>query len=256
VSNSFVLTPYFLEARQPSIAALARPGWRINDGTRQIQGDRMGMMCELHRALAAEVQGIAARGDRPVSIAGDCCAAIPVLAGIERVGIQPLLVWLDAHGDFNTHQTTLSGFIGGMPLAMITGRGDQTLMEASGLVPLADERVLLADARDLDPPERSFLERSGVTYMSDLDLLVEIVAGRPIHVHLDLDIIDADQAPAMMYPVPGGPSVDTLCAAVTQLRTRARLISVSVTTWDVEKDTDGRTARACWQVLDALVEEL
>ena len=210
-------------------------------------------MCEIHRALAAQVELIAARGDRPVSIAGDCCAAIPAIAGVERVGIRPVLVWLDAHGDFNTHQTTLSGFIGGMPLAMITGRGDQTLMEASGLAPLADERVILADARDLDPPERSFLERSGVTHTADFEVLAEIVEARPIHVHLDLDVIDAGQAPAMLYPVEGGPTVDALCAVAEQLRTRARLVSVSVTLWDVEKDTDGRTARACWRALDALI---
>ena len=60
-------------------------------------------------------------------------------------------MWLVSHGDFNTWETTPSGFLGGMPLAMLTGRGDQRMLEAVGLDPLADNQVWLSDARDLDP---------------------------------------------------------------------------------------------------------
>jgi arginase len=62
-----------------------------------------------------------------VSIAGDCVATMGVLAGLHDAGITPTLIWFDAHGDFNTWETTPSGFLGGMPLAMIVGRGEQTM---------------------------------------------------------------------------------------------------------------------------------
>lgn len=210
-------------------------------------------MCAVHQPLVSEVARIAAAGDRPISVAGDCCQVIAVLAGLQQAGIQPMVVWLDAHGDFNTHESTLSGFVGGMPLAMLTGRGDQTLVTSAGLTPVPDERVILADARDLDAPERELLRQSRVTHTADVERLPDLVADRPIHVHLDVDVIDAAEAPAMMYPVNGGPSIETLRRVVGELRTRGRLVSASMTPWDFDRDRDGRTAAACWRVFDSLV---
>jgi len=247
-----MVTPYFLDRPSPAVASLARPGWCVNDSARPSGGDQLDHMSAIHRSLAVEVERAARRGDRPVSIGGDCCAAIPVVAGLQRAGVSPLLVWLDAHGDFNTHESTLSGFIGGMPLAMLTGRGDPTLVQASGVSPLADDRVILADARDLDPPERELLDRSQVTRVSDVGRLADLVAGKAIHVHLDVDILDAAEAPAMLYPVAGGPSVDALCRAAEQLRARATVVAVSITPWLIDRDQDGSTARAGWKVIEAL----
>lgn len=251
--NQWVLTPFFLDAPQPAVTRLVRPGWRINTPTLPGGVNQLGSMCAVHEPLVADVARIAAAGDRPVSIAGDCCAVIAVLAGLQQAGIEPMVVWLDAHGDFNTHETTLSGFVAGMALAMITGRGDQTLLKADGLTPVPDERVILADARDLDPPERELLQQSRVTHTADVERLPDLVDGRPIHVHLDVDVIDAAEAPATLFPVNGGPSVDTLRRVVGQLRTRAQVISASMTPWAFDRDTDGRTAAACWRVFESLV---
>ena len=77
---------------------------------------RMGV---LYRGLARLVEG----EDAPVVISGDCMVAIGVLAGLQARGIDPTLLWFDAHGDFHTWETTASGFLGGMPLAMVSGRG-------------------------------------------------------------------------------------------------------------------------------------
>jgi len=254
VQNWWIFTPFSLDAPMPAIAQLARPGSHLIEAAPS-GDDQLARMVRIHQPLVSEAEKATVSDERPVSIAGDCCAVIAVLAGVQRAGIDPMLVWLDAHGDFNTHATTVSGFVGGMPLAMLTGRGDQTLLRADKLPPLADTDVILADARDLDPAERGLLQQSRVTHTHDFESLVDRVAGRPFHVHFDADVIDAAEAPAMAYPVPGGPSVETLRRVVTRLHETGNLVSASMTPWAFDRDTDGRTAAACWSIFSALVGE-
>jgi arginase len=87
-----------------------------------------------------------------VSIAGDCCTSLGVAAGLLAAGIDPTLIWFDAHGDFNTWETTPSGFLGGMPLAMLAGRGEQTIVHGVGLKNLEESNIYLADARETSIP--------------------------------------------------------------------------------------------------------
>ena len=115
-------------------------------------------MGALYRHLADRVTTL----DDIVVYGGDCVSTIGVLAGLQRKGIQPTLIFFDAHGDFNTWETSPSGFIGGMPLAMLTGRGEQTIVESAGLTPLLDERVVLVDGRDLDQGEDASIAASDI----------------------------------------------------------------------------------------------
>lgn len=266
--NQWMLTPFFLDAPDPALRQLAQPDWWVNDGgasgtapppsaaaiaASSAADAQMTRMSEIHRPLTARVAAAAAEGERPVSIAGDCCAVIAVIAGLQKAGLDPVLLWLDAHGDFNTHDTTLSGFVGGMPLAMITGRGHRALIDAAALRPLPDEDVLLADARDLDEPERELLERSAVTRYAEFQTLLDRLPDRPIHVHFDVDVLDPIEAPAMLYPVANGVPAATLAPLLERLRTTRRLVSASMTPWAIARDKDGRTAEACWRVFHALV---
>jgi arginase len=250
--NRFLLTAFVLDQPDPALSRLGGPGWDINAPT--IPGaSQMARLAVLHRHLSGLVAASVGRGARPVSIAGDCCATIGVLAGLQRAGLDPVVVWLDAHGDFNTHETTISGFLGGMPLAMITGRGDTAIAESAGLRFVADASVFLCDARDLDPRERELLASSGVHHLRDpADVPSALPEDRPIYVHLDVDILDPSDAPAMKYPAPGGPSLESLVSLGEALRASGRLAGVSVTTWDLATDRDGRTERSCLAVLRAL----
>src|SRR5690606_8729880 len=144
----------------------------------------------LHAPLARFVEKTASAGDRPVSVAGDCCAAVPVLAGLRAAGIEPHLVWIDAHGDFNTPETSRSQFLGGMPLAMIAGRGPRWMAEAVGLSPLPEERIWLIDARVLDPLERAALDASAVR-RTGVAGLASLRLDGPVLVHIDMDVLDA-----------------------------------------------------------------
>ncbi len=253
MQNQFILSPFFLEKPLPAAERLALPDWIINKPPLQENG-QMARMSIVHRHLADIVANTVKNGCRPVSIAGDCCTVIGVLAGLQRAGVNPRLVWLDAHGDFNTRETTPSGFIGGMPLAMIVGRGDQTLMKAAALTPLPERNVFLADARDLDPGERELLQESKVLHATDVASIPQLISSeQPIYIHLDTDVIDASEAPAMKYPVKGGPTLKKLREMVKRLANTGRVAGVSMTLWDLEQDADRRTERASMALLKAAI---
>jgi len=257
-TNHWLLTPYALDAPLPALARLAQPGWNVSSGVPSANtesDDQLTRMAAIHAPLVADVAKVAADGGRPVCVVGDCCQPIAVLAGLQRAGLGPMVVWFDAHGDFNTHETTISGYVAGMSIAMITGRGNQTLVEASGLKPLPDTDIILADARDLDPAERELLEKSKVAHLTDFNELVERIStsDRPFYVHFDVDVIDCAEAPAQQFPVPGGPGIETLRNAAARLHQTGRLAAASMNPWALDKDTDGRTAAACWSIFNALV---
>jgi arginase len=253
MENHYILTPFYLDEYLPGLTALAQPGGRINkpelpEGNKQV---RMGA---LYQPLAQAVDEAAWRGERPVSLAGDCCTAIGVLAGLQRAGIDPLLVWFDAHGDFNTWETTPSGFLGGMPLAMLVGRGEATIADAVDLRPLPEAQVILTDARDLDPGERLALEGSDVAHLPDVtDLLDHPMEDRPLYVHFDTDTVDPVDAPAMNYLAEGGPSADELSQVFRALAATGRVVAASLSSWSPALDEDGRSRGVCMGLLDILV---
>ena len=255
--NHWLVTPYALDAPLPALARLARPGWNVSSGVPSLNsdGDQLTRMAAIHAPLVADVAKAVELRERPVCIVGDCCQPIAVLAGLQRAGLAPMVVWFDAHGDFNTHETSITGYVAGMTIAMITGRGNQTLVEANGLKPLPDTDIILADARDLDPKERELLETSKVAHLTDVNEVVERVAAsdRPFYVHLDVDVLDSGEAPAQQYPVPNGPGIETLRNVAARLHQTGRLAAASMNPWALDKDTDGRTAAACWSIFNALV---
>jgi arginase len=252
MKNQFVVSPFFLDQDLPPLERFARPGWHLNkpglEGT-----DQLARMSAVHRSLAELVERAVRDGERPVSLAGDCCATIGVLAGLQAAGIRPTLVWLDAHGDFNTPETTPSGFIGGMPLAMLVGRGDQTLVRAAGMTSQPEDEVFLADARDLDPAEAEAVRESAVHHVTHLSALPERVPDSPLYIHLDVDVLNPEDAPAMLYPTPGGSSLPEACAVMEALAATGRVVAVSVTPWSFGKDADGKTEQACTRLLRSLV---
>jgi arginase len=178
---------------------------------------------------------------------------LPVIAGLQRAGVAPRLLWLDAHGDFNTAETSPSGFIGGMPLAMLVGRGDQWLLDHLRMAPFPERDVVLFNARDLDPLEQDALAASEVKHLKTLEALAaEPLGDRPLHIHLDADVINPLDCPAVHYPARGGPRLAELEEAMCRLVSAARPVSFSMTTWIVDQDTDGRSQLAGMRILDAI----
>ena len=253
MADRYLLTPFFLDEAQPELESLAGPGWRRNRPVLP-ESTTQGRMSAVHRPLADLVAGTLGDGERPIAVTGDCCAAIAVAGGLERAGIEPVLVWLDAHGDFNTWDTTPSGFLGGMPLAMLVGRGDLTLMDQVTSRPFSEDRVVLTDARDLDAGERVLLEGSAVRHLTDpRALLTHPWPDRQLWVHFDVDIVDPTDAPAVLYPAPGGLRAAELDEIFRELAARREIVAVSFSTWSFERDRDGRTREVCLKLLQALL---
>ena len=253
MTDAWVLTPYYIDQPMPGLEALLEPGWLLNRPVLPA-GDPQEIMFGLHRSLADRVHEAVRRADRPVSVAGDCCSSIGVLAGVQRAGVDPYLIWLDAHGDFNTWETTPSGFLGGMPLAMLVGLGEQRMPLAVALRNIPQRDVLLCDGRDLDPGERDLLASSQVLHVDCfLDLLETRFPDRPLYVHFDTDLIDPRQAPAMNYPAAGGPSAEQVAALFRQIARTGRLAAASLSSWNPALDPDGSTQALCMGLLAELL---
>ena len=254
MKDKFILTPYFLDQPLPGLERLTGENWAVNQptiGDGSIQ-ERLGV---LYQPLAEIVFNAVSGGERPVSIAGDCCTSIGVFAGLKRANIHADLIWFDAHGDFNTWETTPSGFLGGMPLAMLVGRGEQTILEAVGLNTIDETKVILTDARDLDPGERESLEESQVVHMTNVEELINYPLGvGDLYIHFDTDIVDPSEAPGMNYPAPGGPSVNTLQRVFQHLAHTRRIVAVSLSSWNPSLDPDGRSQTTAMSLLHTLLE--
>jgi arginase len=253
MKNSFILTPLFLDRPVPGLTSLAEADWTVHSPDLP-EGDQRARMSAVHGMLAALVEDAIRRGGRPVSIAGDCCAAIPVLAGLQRCGIAPTLIWFDAHGDFNTPESSPSGFLGGMPLAMIAGQGDLALPAAVSLQTLPESRIILTDGRDLDPAEKESLASSAVVHLtSPEDLLRRNLPEGPLYVHFDVDVVSLAESPAQNYPAAGGPSSALLHAIFRRLAGTGRVAAVSMSTWNPDLDKNRRSEVASMDLLQTLV---
>jgi len=152
--------------------------------------DSRGCLLEAGGQIA---DGLAA-GRVPILVAGECSVAVSTLPVVVRERPAVRVLWLDAHGDFNTPVTSASGYLGGMCLAGACGLWDTGF--GAGLEPA---RVIMHGVRELDGPERVALDRTGVHRVQDPAQL----EGLELFVHVDLDVLDPDAHPAT-FPAPGG----------------------------------------------------
>jgi arginase family enzyme len=185
----------------------------------------------------------------PALVAGDCSIALTTLPALARNRPDAKVLWLDAHGDFNTPDTTSSGFLGGMCLAGACGRWDAGL----GQEPLPVERLVLCGVRDLEDPEREALERGRVTVIgAALETLVYVVNAlddAPVYVHLDLDVLDPEVMPAR-YPSGGGLSQEKLYDLLDAVAEACEVVGVEITCLE-DQERAGLVADTVAPLLDA-----
>src|SRR5688572_30152512 len=120
------LSPFFIGVPEPGLA-VASSTWDTIVTTTATGSRPMETVVDVNRRVSDHVCDTLRTGDQALVVAGDCLSALGCVAGVQRAGYSFFLLWFDAHGDFHTPSTTVSGHLGGMPLAMITGRGDLTL---------------------------------------------------------------------------------------------------------------------------------
>jgi arginase len=175
-------------------------------------------------AAAAEVSAALDQGELPLLTASDCSLCIATLPTVARRVPGVRFLWIDAHGDFNTPETTPSGFLGGMCLGAACGRWDagwpDTIDPAS---------VSFLGVRDLDPGERVEVEAAGVGE--------GVPDEGPVYVHLDLDGLDPAVMP-VQFPVPGGLSAGEVRDVLAGLVDNGRLVGLEVTAFEHPEHLD------------------
>lgn len=207
------------------------------------------------RDLAQQVRDVISSNTLPIILGGDHSLSIGSVAGVahnRRIGV----IWLDAHGDYNTPETTPSGNIHGMGLAVLTGRGHPTLTGLIGRAPvIRPGDAALVGVRNLDDGERELLRTSGVRVftMHDIDrrgmaavmeeaILHVSASTSGFHLSFDLDVLDPHEAPGVGTPVLGGITYREAHLAMELVAASGRLISLDLVEVNPILDTRNMTA--------------
>ncbi|HEU5439812.1 MAG TPA: arginase [Ktedonobacterales bacterium] len=193
----------------------------------------------------------------PLVLGGDHSIALGSIGGVSRALAGIGVIWFDAHGDFNTNETTPSGNIHGMVLGALCGYGAPALVNATGPGPRLDvARVVIVGARDLDAGERGLLHRAGVRVltMADIDrrgmydvtreaiaLATDGTAG--LHVSFDMDVVDPSEAPGVGTPVHGGITYREAHLAMELVGESGKLVGMDLVEVNPILDQANRTAQ-------------
>ncbi len=254
------------------VERITQLGYEVNDrGDLPIErprlvpaaGEKLKYLAEIHVAcehLATQVEQIVDAGELPITIGGDHSIAIGSLAGVtkafrkrdERLG----LIYFDAHADMNTPDTTPSGNIHGMPLAVLLGYGAPELVNVGGFAPKFDPRLCAhVGARDLDPGERELIRRLGMRFFTMreiderglaacMDDAIQI-AGQGTGgyaVTFDVDALDPGDAPGSGTLVRGGLSYREAHLAMEKIAEDGGMHSLEVVEINTALDVNNRTA--------------
>lgn len=205
---------------------------------------------ELMRMLSVAVRDARASGRLPIILAGNCDTALGTLAGLGTgVGV----TWFDAHADFNTPETTTSGFLDGTAVATITGRcWKEIARTVPSFTPTPDACVCLVGVREVDPLEAKVLAESKVEVVQPSQLRSELPRTldsirhhvEKMYIHLDLDVLDAAVATANSYSVGGGLTIEDVEYAITLIGKEFEIVGVTLSAYEPAADVDRRAARA------------
>lgn|SRR2546423_3693788 len=228
------------------IAELPADGWHAEIQT----------SFELMRMLSAAVREAREANRLPIVLAGNCNTAVGTMAGLgtSRTGV----VWFDAHADFNTPDTTTSGFLDGTAMSILTGRcWTQLASTIPDFKPVPEESVCLIGVRDVDREERRLLDASEIAVIepdqirSDLMRRLQTVSNRvdSLYVHMDLDVLDIGVAPANQFAVAGGLTLEDLEYALDKIADNSRLGGITLSAYDPHSDSGGEAARAALRLI-------
>lgn len=223
----------------------------------------VGTTLQVSKALADRVREAVNQSRFPFVLAGGCMSSIGTLAGLESpVGV----LWLDAHGDLNTPETTVSGFFDGMALATVTGRCWRNLTGTiSGFRAVPDRHAILLGARDFDPAERQLLDTSAVTLIETRIIRQQSVSGalgpalerlcdftQKVYLHIDLDVLDIMEACVNQFSCSGGLTLAELLDVIRFVWSRSSVAAAAVTAYDPAYDQGDKALQAASEIVALL----
>ncbi|MFX1517480.1 MAG: arginase family protein [Promethearchaeota archaeon] len=201
----------------------------------------------------------------PLILGGNCNTCLGTLAGFNEP--KPGIIWFDAHGDFNTPETTPSGFFDGMGLAIATGQCFQDLIKTiENMRPIQESWTLHIGVRDLDPEEQALLESTEVLVVDNNTLkekgihdalLPKITDLRSktqeIYLHIDIDIIDPSEAPGVDFPNSEGLLLDEIEEALNLIGENFQIKAAALTAYNPENDINNRTLHTGFQLVNTIL---
>lgn len=221
--------------------------------------------------LANAVTSALREGEFPLILGGDHSIALGSITGVARVHRDIGVIWIDAHGDFNTHETTPSGNIHGMILGALAGLGHPRLTGVGGWSPKINPRtIVIVGARDLDVREQELLRQQEIHVftMTDIDQrgmsevmreTVEIAsqASHGFHLSLDMDSLDPREAPGVGTPVRGGLTYREAHLAMEVVAASGRMLSMDAVEVNPILDRENATAHLAVElILSALGKKI
>jgi len=287
VRVAFVKMPYVGERNVPELSG--GPDYLEQGGLRKLLEDQgfqtklaspVALSAEEERAygswnrlalaegqLAKVVADERRNGNLPVGLLANCSSILGMLSGLQHSGpsAKPLrvgMVFVDAHGDFNTPETTLSGMLGGMPVAIAAGQCLTRMRIKTGLEPAVPTRhIVEVCVRDTDPLEQELLDRSEIqqltledvrTRSANLHAAIKRLSESTdvIYIHVDMDGLDPREVPGHPLTVPGGPTSPELAAALTEMFKYEKVAAFGVASTPYgDKDKTGVSRQAAYNLI-------
>jgi len=219
----------------------------------------------VHDAVFAELAG----GRLPILMGGDHCLAMGSISAVARhcreAGKPLLVLWLDAHADFNTSALTPSGNLHGMPVACLCGHGPAELTQLSGAAPAIEpRRVRQIGIRSVDPGEKRFVHEAGLEvfdmrYIDEMGMrhtmetaLAMLTEDTHLHVSFDVDFLDPEIGPGVGTTVPGGPTYREAQLCMEMIADAGRLASLDLMELNPALDLRNKTADLTVDLVESL----
>jgi arginase len=234
-----IYIPYHLDGHLPDLN-LPVPSDSTDFTATLPDADVWTRMAALYDAVADITQQTFEADGEVTVVSGDCTLSIGMTAGLQRAGVNPSLVWVDAHGDLQSLETTTSGYLGGMALRLLLGYRPDLMVDRLALRTPEVRQTLLVDARDLDPAEFDYIASAGVQRTPIADLSAEDLPAGPLLVNLDLDVVDPEALPGARFPAANGPDTDAVLRAARTILGTGRVVAFNLAcTWDPGEDVTG-----------------
>lgn len=260
------LRPLFDEVHDLGDIAIGRPEVVVD---KESNLRNLDLVAEKNTLLAEKVDEIIQDGSFPLVLGGDHSIAIGTLAGVAKHYKNLGVIWYDAHGDLNTAETSPSGNIHGMPLAVSIGLGHPLLTDIGGYTPkVKPEHIVIIGARSLDEGEKILIKEKGIKVftMHEIDrlgmatVMEETIAYLKdktdgVHLSLDLDGLDPTDAPGVGTPVMGGISYRESHLAMEMLEESGLITSAEFVEVNPILDEKNKTAQAAVALMGSLFGE-
>lgn len=228
-----------------------------------VAADELATTADLLSRMARVIRASRSAGRFPLVLTGSCMSTVGALAGV--ADDCPGVIWLDAHGDLNTPDTSSSGFLDGMAAAACVGWCHADLTRSiAGFAALEESRLLLVGARDLDPPEAAALDASAITHVPPGDIgggsatsVLDSFAAplQAVYLHIDLDVLDPERVgPANVFAAEGGLTVEAVAGFVRAVGARVRICGLTLSAYDPAVDTSGAVRLAAIELAGVVLD--